>query len=187
MKRLALVLVILLTFSAAAQTVDVAPATPAARLVQTLVAAETSHHVRNFYGPAGYRLAWSRNGRPTPQALVLVGLFEGAAAKGLDPADYAAGTWSARMIDLHTDAAAARFDVAVTSTLVRYATHLRMGRIRPQSVDFDLDVTSKQTDFAAVANAVSMSNDVAGTLSALEPRHDDYRRLLGALAEWRRI
>jgi murein L,D-transpeptidase YcbB/YkuD len=187
MKRSLIALVVLASVNLSAQTVDVPPATSASKLVQTLVQSETSHHVRNFYSPNGYRLTWTRNGRPTPQALTLIGLFEGAAAKGLDPADYAAGTWSARMIDLPAEAAAARFDVAMTSTLVKYASHLRSGRVHPQSVDFDLDVEDKQVNFAALAETVSTSADVNAILSSIEPQNDDYRRLLTALATWRRI
>jgi murein L,D-transpeptidase YcbB/YkuD len=187
MKRSLFVVALLITVSLSAQTVEVAPSTPAARLVQTLLQSEPSLHVKNFYAPAGYRLAWTRNGQPTPQALVLIGQFEGAAAKGLTPADYAGGTWTARMTDLPSDAAAARFDVAMTSMLVRYASHLRSGRVQPQSVDFDFDVTGKQLNYAAFAATVATSNDVVATLATIEPQYDDYRRLLTALATWRRI
>ncbi|HEX7828328.1 MAG TPA: L,D-transpeptidase family protein [Thermoanaerobaculia bacterium] len=187
MKRSLIALVVLATVSLSAQTVDVAPATPAAKLVQTLVQSETNLHVRNFYSPNGYRPVWTRNARPTPQALTLIGLFEGATAKGLEPADYAAGTWTARMTDLHTDAAAARFDVAVTSTLVKYATHLRMGRVNPQAVDFDIDNSDKQFNYASLVSTASVSNDINATLASVEPQNDDYRRLIAALATWRRI
>ncbi len=187
MKRSLIGLLVTVTMSLSAQTVDVAPATPAAKLVQTLVQSEASPYVRNFYGPNGYRLVWTRNGRPTAQALTLVGMFEGATAKGLDPADYAAGTWTARMTDLPTDAAAARFDVAVTATLVKYATHLRMGRVHPQSVDFDIDVQDKQANYAALVETVSTTSDVNAILSSIEPQSDDYRNLITALATYRRI
>jgi murein L,D-transpeptidase YcbB/YkuD len=187
MKRSLIALVILVTVSLSAQTVDVAPATSAAQLVQSIAQTEDSPYVRSFYGPNGYRLAWTRNGRPTPQALALIGLFEGATAKGLDPVDYAAGTWNARMTDLHTDAAAARFDVAITATLVRYATHLRSGRVNPQTVNFDLDTDNKSFNYAALANVVTTSTDVVATIATVEPQHADYRRLLTALATWRRI
>ncbi|HEX2835345.1 MAG TPA: L,D-transpeptidase family protein [Thermoanaerobaculia bacterium] len=187
MKRSLIALVVLISVNLSAQTVDVAPATPAAKLVQTIAQSEASHHVRNFYGPNGYRLVWTRNGRPTPQALTLISLFEGASAKALDPADYAAGTWTARMTDLPTDAAAARFDVAVTATLVKYASHLRMGRVHPQSVDFDMDMEDKQVNYASLVGTVAASADVNAILSSIEPQNDDYRRLIAALATWRRI
>lgn len=192
MKRSSSSLVILLTgFLSAqtlsAQTVDVAPVTTASHLVQTLVQSETSHHVRNVYSPAGYRLVWSRAGRPTPQALAMITLFEGAAGKGLEPADYAAGTWTARMTDLHTDSAAARFDVAMTSTLVKYATHLRTGRVHPQSVDFDLNTDGKDLHYSALVLNVANATDPVATLSTVEPLYDEYRLLIAALANWRRI
>src|SRR5580658_2394995 len=35
-------------------------------------------HVRNFYQPANYTPQWSRDGRPTPQALAIVDLLKQA-------------------------------------------------------------------------------------------------------------
>jgi len=44
--------------------------------------------VREFYAQAGYRLAWSQNGKPTAQATELIAILEAADQKGLDNKDY---------------------------------------------------------------------------------------------------
>jgi murein L,D-transpeptidase YcbB/YkuD len=183
MKRFTVLLVLVLgAVSTLAQTVDVAPATPAARALQSLVATDASAeraNIRNFYAPAGYRLAWTRNGRPTAQAATLISLFESAEAKGLRSIDYGAGQWSARVSDLTSDAAQARFDYAMTATLVRYAEDVRSGRANPEPGMDSLY-------YPALVSRVA-SGDAAAIVASIEPQTDDYRRLLGALATYRRI
>ena len=55
MKRFAFVLVLFATVSLSAQTVDVLPATPAAKAVRSLVDGGSAD-LRNVYAPAGYAL-----------------------------------------------------------------------------------------------------------------------------------
>ena len=179
MKRSTVLLLMVLTsVSLFAQTVDVAPATPAARILQSLVATDASVHVRNFYGPAGYRLVWTRNGRPTPQATALIALFESAEAKGLRAADYGAGQWAARVADLGTDAAQARFDYAVTSALVRYAKDVRSGRVNANRHD--------SLYYPELIHRAA-GGDAASVVASIEPQTPEYRRLVAALASYRRI
>jgi murein L,D-transpeptidase YcbB/YkuD len=189
MKRLSFALILLTTISMPVaihgQTVEVAPATPAARLVQSLAGA--SSDLRSFYAPAGYSPAWTRNGRPTPQAQAVVAILENAAGKGLDAADYGAGQWTARVNALGTEQGQAAFDVALTSAVMQYSSDVRIGRIRPDSVEFALDVDAKKLYLPLFASRVATANDVDAVLSSIEPQHADYRRLLTALAKYRRI
>jgi murein L,D-transpeptidase YcbB/YkuD len=197
--RNAFVLVLLLTaVSLSAQTVDVAPATPAARVVRSVVDSGRldgmylssfgayADDVRNFYGPAAFSLVWSRNGRPTAQALALINLFENADAKALRPFDYDGGRWQGRLASLRGDDALARFDVALTVSTMRYASDLRVGRIDPQSVRFNFEDT-KQVYLPAVTLQAANAPDVATVLAQTEPQSEQYRRLLTALATWRGI
>lgn len=186
MKRLSFALILLTTVSIQAQMVDVAPATPIARLVQSL-AGSASADVRSFYAPAGYSLAWTRNGRPTPQAQAVINILENAAAKGLDATDYDAGQWISRMNALGTENGQAAFDVALTAALIHYASDLRIGRVRPDSVEFALDVDANKVYLPLFALRVATAGDVNAVLASIEPQHDDYRRLLTALAKYRRI
>jgi L,D-transpeptidase YcbB len=169
--------VLVLSVSAAAQTVEVAPATPAARALQSLIQTDASAeraHIVNFYAPQAYRLVWTRNAQPTAQALAVLRMFESADARGLRAADYAA----ARFGDLRDDASQARFDYVMTATLMRYANDLRVGRVR-RSVDASLDLVTL-VNRAATA-------DANAALAAAEPQSDEYRRLLSALSTYRKI
>src|SRR6201987_6538840 len=49
--------------------------------------------VREFYEENGFRLGWSRRGKPTAQALELIRILEEADSKGLDSTDYAGARW----------------------------------------------------------------------------------------------
>jgi L,D-transpeptidase YcbB len=179
MKRSTVLLLMVLTSTALfAQTVEVAPATPAARALRSLVVSDAGTDVRNFYAPAGYRPVWTRNGRPTPQATALIALFETAEVKGLRSADYGAGQWQARVADLASDAAQARFDYAMTSTLVRYAKNVRSGR-----------VGANRTDSLYLPELIqrTASGDAAAAVASIEPQTAEYRRMVAALASYRRI
>jgi len=186
MKRLSLILVLLSTVSLTAQTVIVAPATPAARLVQSLIAGGSAD-LQNVYGPAAYALLWSRGGRPTAQAQAVIAVLENASAKGLQPTDYDAGQWSTRIANLRADADVARFDVALTAAVMHYASDVRSGRVHPQEVDFAMETEAKSVYLPAIAVQTATSTDPAAFLAGLEPRHDEYRRLLTALADYRRL
>lgn len=191
MKRLTVSLVlVLMAVSLGAQTVEVAPATPVAQVLQSLVLSDASAEraqIRNVYGPIGFRPVWTRGGRATAQATTLIALFENAETKGLQSIDYDGGRWSARLSDLRSDAAQARFDVAVTSTLMRYANDVRYGRVHPHSMDFEYEVARKDLYLPAFVHTVAGASDAASAVAAIEPRNPEYHRLVAALAAYRRI
>src|SRR5690349_82186 len=186
MKRLTFALVLIFTVSLHAQTVDVAPATPAAQLVRSLVDGGSAD-LHNVYAPAGYALLWSRGGRPTAQAQAVIAQLETASTKGLDATDYDGGQWAARIANLRGDAALARFDVDLTGNVLEYASDLRLGRVHPREVRFDFDLESKKLYAPSLIAQLTTANDPIAVLSGLEPKHEQYRRLLVALANYRRI
>jgi L,D-transpeptidase YcbB len=144
----ALILIVLLTPFAGAQT-------PAR--IESLLKAGTlegmrwpdfrayQESVREFYAPSGYAAAWVQGTTPSPQALSMIQLFEEAWKKGLDPEDYDGGRWQARREALaRADADVAAFDVALTVCAMRYVSDLRIGRVNPRHVGFDLTVEQKK-------------------------------------------
>jgi murein L,D-transpeptidase YcbB/YkuD len=183
MKRMSLIVLVLATLSASAQTVEVTPSTPAAKLVQSLV----TNELRDVYAPAGYQYFWTRNGRPTAQALAAIAQLEGAATHGLEPIDYDGGQWAPRIAALRNDAAIAGFDVDLTSAVMHYASDLRAGRVNPREVRFDYETSSKKLYMPAFIASVASSNDAAATLANVAPKHPEYQRLVAALAQYRRI
>lgn len=191
MKRtLSLVALAIVTLSLSAQTVEIAPTAPATRQVQQYVDATSSDvraDVRNFYGPIAYRFAWIRNSRPSAQALAVINLFENADAKGLSPADYDGGRWQPRLQNLSGDAALAEFEVAMTASAIRYLSDVHSGRVDPQTVGFDFDVQSKAFYRPDAVWQLANAADPATVVASVEPQSDDYKRLLVALATWKKI
>lgn len=173
MKRLLFVLFTAVSISA--QTIEVVPTTPAGRALKAQLDLGSSVDVHNVYAPVGYRLLWSNNGQPTPQAFAVINQFRASDAKALDPARY------------HFVANdPITFEIEMTSALLRYASDLRIGRVRPGS-QFELDTDAKKVYLPSFVLRASEAADAAAVLAELEPQHDDYRRLITALAAWRRI
>ncbi len=90
--------------------------------------------VREFYEETSYRLAWSHNGKPTPQALELIRILEEAESKGLDSKDYDGSRWPDRLKALQSEngpqeSAKIRFDVALTVSGARYVSDLHLGKV----------------------------------------------------------
>ena len=183
-----------------AQTIESPPQTAGGRLIQSLIEAgrmdelrwpdfsDYRKHLRNFYGPNGYALAWSRNNQPTPQARAVIALFEAADAKGINAVDYDAPRWKERLAALAAapnETALARFDLAMTATLMRYISDLHIGRINPRNLRFELDIESKKYYLPTRVGEVIVAADPAAALSDIEPQYDDYRRLQKALADYR--
>ena len=152
MRKLMILLVLASVTPVTAQTVEVPAVAPWARAVKAAVDEADSYRadLRNLYAPAGYRMIWTRNGQPTPQAQAMLELFATAAAKGLDPADYA--------LPPATDDA--HFDVALSAAAMHYVSDLHRGRIDPRTVGFDLDVNSRRLYLPAVMTNLSVSPNV---------------------------
>ncbi len=166
--------------------------------------AEDQAAVVKFYDDRDDELAWTRDGRPTGAAMALLQLFEDAAKKGLNPEDYdadaaGAGRWSARLKRLDAIArtkddseaaqdAVARFDVAVTISAMRYVEDLHVGRINPQTLNFDIDAPAKRAafDVAALLNdQVVDAVDVPDVVASVEPQSPLYKAAEQSLATYR--
>ncbi len=147
--------------------------------------------VQQFYDDRDWELAWSRNGKPTSAATALIQMFTDADKKGLRPDDYDGQRWQDH---IHTMLAApndqntvAQFDVAVTVTAIRFLEDLHLGRINPQSLNFDIDVPAKRAafDVATLLNDQLVdADDVPGAVAAVEPQNSMYQKTEQALPHY---
>ena len=142
-----------------------------------------------FYAARGHHPAWLSDGRPTSQARVVAAILASAAAKGLDPDDYDGSRWFGELVRLAGGAASpadqATFDVGLTASVLRYATHLRRGRVDPRRLGFELGTARRAVRLPVLAAELAAAEDPAAALAALEPRIAGYRRLLEGLARHR--
>src|SRR3954464_5448193 len=197
MRRL-LALLALALFSA--QTVETPPATESGRVIRQLVEdsrmeelrwpdfSDYRRHMRNLYAPLGYTFLWTANGQPKPQTRAVIALFEAADGKGINSVDYDGTRWQQRlaMFPSKDETALARFDIAVSITLMRYISDLHIGRINPRNVRFDLDIETKKYYLPKLLSDIAQSPENLTSLTQIEPPYDEYRRLLGALAEYKK-
>jgi murein L,D-transpeptidase YcbB/YkuD len=150
--------------------------------------------VATFYDDRNYELAWLRDLKPTPETTAFIAAFQDAGAKGLNPGDYDAWLWPARVAGIakiaaaHDDAAAdtiAQFDAAMTVCVMRYISDLRIGRVNPQHFNFDINVADKKYNLAEFLsdNAVD-ATDVPALIRKVEPDSDQYRATEVALARY---
>jgi murein L,D-transpeptidase YcbB/YkuD len=142
----------------------------------------------NFYRSSDYQLAWIRKGEPTPQALELIRTLEDADREGLRAEDYDASRWADRLTLLkgpHEDAAEARFDAALTVCVMRYLSDLQVGRINPQHLGFEFDISQKKLDLPQfVRQGLVNGSDLRLELSEVGPPFEGYQRLRNALQHY---
>jgi murein L,D-transpeptidase YcbB/YkuD len=142
--------------------------------------------LQKFYEPAGFAPAWVQGTTPSPQARAMIDLFAHAWQKGLEPDDYDASRWEQRLQSLQgAGGDPAAFDVALTVCTMRYVSDLRIGRINPKHLQFDLSVEAKKYDLAQfVRDKLLAAPDPAAVMPEVEPPFENYRRTEEALGRY---
>jgi murein L,D-transpeptidase YcbB/YkuD len=144
-------------------------------------------NVQKFYESYGYSLPWVRGMEPTLEAQQIIAVLVQADQKGLSAEDYDGPRWSERLAKLKPAAApsesdAARFDLALTVSVMRYISDLHIGKVNPRHFDYGLDVEEKKYDLPEfLKNHVVDAPDVAGVLQQVEPPYPGYQRTIKAL------
>jgi len=145
-------------------------------------------HLNNFYRPFGYKPAWIRESKPTTQATELIAILKDADREGLVAEDYDASRWADRVMRLkspHDDADEARFDAALTVCIMRYISDVHIGRINPENLGFEFDVSHKKLDLPHfVRERLVNGSDLRSELAAVEPPFRSYQRLRVALLHY---
>jgi len=150
--------------------------------------------VKKFYDSGGNSLAWIQNGKASPQAVSMILLFQNAASKGLNPDDYDASRWDARLARLQpsvpraSDSDLAHIDLALTVCAMRYISALHFGRVNPQHFKFGLVVGPKRLDLAELLRTqVLPSSDIQAVIAKVEPPYSGYRRAQDALLTYSKM
>ena len=144
--------------------------------------------VETFYDDRNYEVAWvDGNGKPSVQASAFIQLFRDAAKKGLNADDYDAGLWEGRAQRLSSkkDEDVATFDSAMTVSVMRYISDLRIGRVNPTHFNFDIDTQNKKYNLPEYLsdNAVD-AGDVPALVRSVEPDSEPYGKLETALGHY---
>jgi L,D-transpeptidase YcbB len=145
--------------------------------------------LQSFYEPAGYQLAWVRNGQATPQAVAVIDALKTSDLKGLTPDDYDASRWGERLAQLPkaSPEQQARFDAALSVCAMRYISDLHIGKINPQHFKFNLNVGPKKLDLAEFVRTRLVDADastIPATIDGVEPPFAGYQRTKAALQHY---
>lgn len=130
--------------------------------------------------------AWVHDGHATSQALAVISALESSQQKGLNPEDYDASLWPARLEALkaapdNTDTIA-HFDVALTVSTLRYLSNLRVGRMNPKPVAFSISLDKENYDLPRfLVQKVLTSGATTEVLNEVEPQYLGYKRTEAAL------
>jgi L,D-transpeptidase YcbB len=156
--------------------------------------ADVREPVAELYSGSRYSLLWTRGGRPTAQARAMIAEMQQAALKGLDPADYDASQWNARLAALGAreghapERAQVKFDAALTICVVRYISDLHVGRANPKHTKFVLQSAGRAYDLAEfVSDRILRASDIASAIRKVEPQYLGYARAEAALPAYLKL
>jgi L,D-transpeptidase YcbB len=143
--------------------------------------------LRRFYRRRGFAPAWGVDGAGMERAARLVEALANASAHGLDPRDYHLDVIRNRRTDAHDDAGIER-ELLLTDAYLRYAAHVRVGRVRPEQAGQDWGIATSRFD-AAGSLTVALQEPLSfpALLRSLPPPADGYARLVNALARYRAL
>ena len=131
--------------------------------------------VEKFYESDGYSLSWIHRGHARAQALVLIGMLQGADNRGLNPEDYDSSRWSERLASLQgsvPEAQLVRFDLALTVCVMRYIGGVHLARLDPGPIRLQVNVGRRKFDLADfLRTQVVGATDLNATLKKIEGKH----------------
>ena len=146
--------------------------------------------VQSTYARAGAMLLWSRDGRLSEQARVLIDVLNAAESLGLRTDDYAAVYITAtagRLSSQSSGAEYASFDQLLTHAAVRFISHVHYGRVNPRTAGFEFAASRNDLDVAATVAALARAPNVAVAVAAIEPQFYHYGLLKSALQRYRAL
>ena len=120
---------------------------------------------------------WVDEGGVSARAEAAIRILGEAAEHGLNPDDYAVEAPSP-----NDSAALARFEMALTARVLRYARDAQAGRVDPNRISGYHDFKPKELDRAALLQELARSHDVSSLLEGFHPQNKQYAELRAELA-----
>ncbi|KOR31560.1 hypothetical protein TI04_00080 [Achromatium sp. WMS2] len=125
---------------------------------------------------------WLKNSTVTPQATALLKYLAQADTKALTPAAYVGVDWINLLQTSTPGPQRVCRDLALSTTVMRYISDMRVGQVDPRTLGFVLDFSAKQLDLATFVLQLSNSQNIAADLDALEPKSRPYRHILDQIS-----
>jgi murein L,D-transpeptidase YcbB/YkuD len=154
---------------------------PNGRFDHILKSKQQQAKIASFYASRAYAPVWISAGKLNARAEAAIKYLANVGADGLDPDDYLVPNSSA----LTNPADLAEVELKLDLAIIAYAHHASVGRVHWSRVSADIYYTGKAPEPADVLSGMAEAKDVAGTLTAYEPRAAGYLALKAKLAEIR--
>ena len=142
--------------------------------------------LRQVYEPRGYRPVWGGGGNAPARGKDVGDALVHARTHGLDPAAYHQQAIARRAAGGRPEDRAA-CDVLASDGVMRLVSNLRLGAVRPGTVDKDAAVDARPVDQQALVLEAAAAADLTAFLDGLAPQTATYRGLVEALARYREI
>lgn len=142
--------------------------------------------LQEFYDKLQFKPIWFDENGPTERAKIFVERLRRAAEHGLEPEDYDHNRL-AKAVERFEPAKRAVLEVAMSRAFMRYATDINAGRISPARALPDIYMRPVRPDPERLLVAAGEVKNFAKFIDELPPRTPQYKRLVGALADYRKI
>jgi L,D-transpeptidase YcbB len=142
---------------------------------------KASPQALTFYANRDFQPVWISS--PADEKLALDTLAR-AHEQGLQDKDYRLPESLARRTSGN---AGAKYDLALTEAILRYARDVRTGRVRPASIYEDVDIAPPRFDAGEELGFAFKTRALSRFFALLPPPHPQYRQLMQAVTRYRAI
>jgi L,D-transpeptidase YcbB len=148
--------------------------------------------VRQVYRDRDDRPLWSKGGNPLARARGLVASICRAEREGLRPAEYDLDGLRRAVQALKAEENAgpddiAALDLRLTAIMLGFGNDLLAGRLDPRAVDDGWYLRTHRSSVDSTLRAALLDDGFPDMLESLRPRQKEYRELVEALAEHRKL
>ena len=139
----------------------------------------------SFYEARGWNPVWTKGGLISQAGRSVISRLRQSAADGLDPSAYGTPSYQLGRMWPVSAREVARSEILISRSVIRYARHASIGRLRPGGVSRRIARAPKAKNPVAVLVDVSSADDPGRSLAAYNPRHPGFLALRARLADLR--
>jgi murein L,D-transpeptidase YcbB/YkuD len=132
-----------------------------------------------FYQGRNYQPIWTGSPEALKRAEGAIGFLRNVKSEGLEPRDYP----TPELSDNLSEEQAAKAELQLTGSILRYARHASSGRVSYTRVSASIQYPDHAADPAEVLNKVAAAQDMSAVLQSFEPQQPGFIALKAALAK----
>jgi murein L,D-transpeptidase YcbB/YkuD len=133
----------------------------------------------SFYQARNYQPIWTGSLEALKRAEGAIAFLRNVKSEGLEPRDYPTPDLSANL----SEEQAAKAELQLTGSLLRYARHASSGRVSYTRVSASILYPDHAADPAEVLTKVAAAQDIGAVLQSFEPQQPGFVALKAALAK----